>query len=147
VSTTRGQDSHLLITTTHGALEESTLFRSVIVEDRPTEIVVLVRWQLPTRPAPEHQPAAQYGEIVRNEAYTLPKDTGVRSPAGVVEVFTIHGLQPASAIARTVELTDTENEIVVAVLWRKDDEVVRRDAHVILKRPSVEAAGIAAALA
>jgi hypothetical protein len=147
VSSAHSQDNHLLITTTQGELEESTLFRSVIVEDRPTELVAFVRWQLPTLTAPENQPAAKYGAIVRHEAYELPKEVGEVTANGVVEIITILGMQPVSALVRTVELTDTDTEIVVAVLWRKDGEIVKRSANTILKRPGVEAAGIAAALA
>jgi hypothetical protein len=61
-------------------------------------------------------------------------------------INTTHGLLEEATLARTVGFEDRPNEFVVWVEWRLGEELVRRDAHCILKRMSVEAAGIAAAL-
>jgi hypothetical protein len=130
-----------MINTTYGELDESTLNRSVMLEDRPTEIVVLVRWQLPAGVDDrDAQGPAKFGELVRQDAFPLPKEAGP-------DVSTTLGMVPYAELKRVVELEDAAQELVVAVVWWKDGVLVRRDAHVILKQPSVEAAGVAAALA
>lgn len=81
---------------------------------------------------------------------------------------TTHGPLDESILARTVGFEDRPKEFVVWVEWRLmnhdsatcascavsgnpipvgDTVLVRRDAHVILKEPSVTADGIAASLA
>lgn len=54
-------------------------------------------------------------------------------------INTIHGPIEESTLARTVGFEDRPNEFVVWVEWKRADELVRRDAHVILKQPSVTA--------
>lgn len=44
-----------------------------------------------------------------------------------------------STLARTVGFLDKPGEFVVFAEWREGDQLVRRDAHVILKTPSVVA--------
>lgn len=59
------------------------------------------------------------------------------------EINTIHGLMDEAMLARTVGFEDRPNEFVVWVEWKLGDEIVRRDAHVILKQASVIADAIA----
>lgn len=54
-------------------------------------------------------------------------------------INTTHGLLEESTLARTVGFEDRPSEFVVWVEWRLGDELVRRDAHVILKQPSATA--------
>jgi hypothetical protein len=128
-----------ILNTTRGAIDEAHLERAIGVDDRPDMIVVSVEYRLPdpSRPWLER-------ELVRRDAYPLPKETD--DP-----VITVDGLVPASELKRTVELIDDPEEIVVAVLWRpravdRADRIVKRSANVILKHPTVEAQAIAAAL-
>jgi hypothetical protein len=65
----------------------------------------------------------------------------------VPQITTTHGLVEESALARTVGFEDRPNEFVVWVEWRLDDELVRRDAHVILKRPGADAQAVLGAIA
>lgn len=58
-------------------------------------------------------------------------------------IRTTHGILEESALARTVGFEDRPNEMVVWVEWRLDDELVRRDCHVILKIASVAADALA----
>jgi hypothetical protein len=44
-----------------------------------------------------------------------------------------------STLARTVGFLEKPGEFVVFVEWREAEHLVRRDAHVILKQPSVVA--------
>jgi hypothetical protein len=60
---------------------------------------------------------------------------------------TTHGLVEESTLARTVGFEDRPNEFVVWVEWRMGEELVRRDAHVILKRPGEEAQAVLGAIA
>lgn len=62
-------------------------------------------------------------------------------------INTIHGLVEESTLARTVGFEDRPNEFVVWVEWRQGEELVRRDAHVILKKMPAEMQAIAASLA
>lgn len=54
-------------------------------------------------------------------------------------INTTKGLVEEARLARTVGFEDRPREFVVWVEWRLGDELVRRDAHVILKEPSVAA--------
>lgn len=49
-------------------------------------------------------------------------------------MLTTHGDLEEGTLARTVGFEDRPNEFVVWVEWRLGEELVRRDAHVILKR-------------
>lgn len=61
-------------------------------------------------------------------------------------IYTTHGDLDESTLARTLGFEERLNEFVVWVEWRLGDELVRRDAHVILKQPSVVADALAASL-
>lgn len=115
-----------LVRTIKGEVEEGQLARTVGFEDRPTQYAVWIEWRLE-------------GELVRRDAFLLPKDT---RPT----VETIHGPMDASLLQRTIELRDIPSDISVGVCWRLNDELVRRDAHVIAKDPSVVATAIAATI-
>ena len=52
-------------------------------------------------------------------------------------INTTHGALEESTLARTLGFEERPKEFVVWVEWRMADELVRRDAHVILKEPSV----------
>lgn len=54
-------------------------------------------------------------------------------------IQTTHGLLEESTLARTVGFEDRPTEFVIWVEWRLGDELVRRDAHLILKTASVVA--------
>jgi hypothetical protein len=54
-------------------------------------------------------------------------------------INTTHGQLEESTLARTLGFEERPNEFVVWVEWRLGQELVRRDAHVILKQPSVTA--------
>ena len=91
-----------------------------------------------------HPGIEQFGRIVRRDAFPLPKDIGDT-------IITTLGQTPASALTKTIELTDGPNEMVVAEVWRVAQEasgaIVKRNVHVILKKASEELAAVAAALA
>ena len=60
-------------------------------------------------------------------------------------INTTKGMIEESMLARTVGFEDRPNEFVVWVEWRLGEELVRRDAHVILKKGEVaqaEAGGL-----
>jgi hypothetical protein len=57
----------------------------------------------------------------------------------VALINTTHGQVEESTLARTTGFEDRPNEFVVWVEWKLGDELVRRDAHVILKQGSVVA--------
>jgi len=59
-------------------------------------------------------------------------------------INTTHGPLEESTLARTVHFEDRPTEFVVSVEWKLGDELVRRDAHVILKQPSVTADALVA---
>lgn len=61
----------------------------------------------------------------------------------MAQINTIHGLLDELALARTVGFEDRPNEFVVWVEWRLGTELVRRDAHCILKQASAVADAIA----
>jgi len=61
-------------------------------------------------------------------------------------IRTTHGLLDEAALARTVGFEDRPTEFVIWVEWRLGDELVRRDAHVVLKEPTVSADLVAAAI-
>jgi hypothetical protein len=52
-------------------------------------------------------------------------------------INTTHGPLDDSTLARTLGFEERPKEFVVWVEYRLGDELVRRDAHVILKEPSV----------
>jgi len=54
-------------------------------------------------------------------------------------INTIHGPLEETSLARTVGFEDRPTEFVVWVEWKLEGELVRRDAHVILKQPSATA--------
>lgn len=64
----------------------------------------------------------------------------------MAQINTTHGLLDESMLARTVGFEDRPLEFVVWVEWRVGDELVRRDAHVILKQGSVVADAIVGGL-
>jgi hypothetical protein len=64
----------------------------------------------------------------------------------MADIYTTKGMVEETTLDRTVGFEDRPNEFVVWVEWRQGDELVRRDAHLILKRMSVEASAVAAAL-
>lgn len=51
-------------------------------------------------------------------------------------IHTIKGDMEESLLARTVGFEDRPKEFVIWVEWKLADELVRRDAHVVLKEPS-----------
>jgi hypothetical protein len=61
-------------------------------------------------------------------------------------INTTHGPLEDSTLARTLGFEERPKEFVVWVEWRLGDELVRRDAHVILKEPSVTADALVANL-
>ena len=61
-------------------------------------------------------------------------------------INTTKGLVEESTLARTVGFEDRPAEFVIWVEWRIGAELVRRDAHVVLKEPSVVADALAAAI-
>lgn len=109
--------------TTKGEYDESALDRTLGFEDRPGQFVVWVQWRLD-------------GELVRAEAYPLPKTLGET-------IVTSHGDLPAASLVRTIEILDPPGEIVVVEIYRLGDEIVKRSPNVILKQPSVTADAIA----
>ena len=60
------------------------------------------------------------------------------------QIQTTVGLKDAAELVKTVGFEDRPDEFVVWVEWRFDGELVRRDAHLILKEPSLVADAIAA---
>jgi hypothetical protein len=54
-------------------------------------------------------------------------------------INTTHGPLEEGTLERTVGFEDRPLEFVIWVEWKLGDELVRRDAHVILKTPSVTA--------
>ncbi len=61
-------------------------------------------------------------------------------------ILTTRGEIDESTLARTLGFEERPGEFVVWVEWRFGDELVRRDAHVILKTPSVVADALAASI-
>jgi hypothetical protein len=61
-------------------------------------------------------------------------------------INTTHGPLEESTLARTVGFEDRPNEFVIWVEWKLGDELVRRDAHVVLKQPTVTADAIVGGL-
>jgi hypothetical protein len=58
------------------------------------------------------------------------------------QMLTTLGLMDEGDLARTVTFHDRPQEFVIAVEYHYGDELVRRDAHVILKEPSEVATAI-----
>lgn len=61
-------------------------------------------------------------------------------------IRTTKGVVEESTLARTVIFQDHPNEFTIAVEYRLGDELVRRDAHIVMKEPSVIADAVAASL-
>lgn len=61
-------------------------------------------------------------------------------------INTTKGPVEQADLARTVGFEDRPNEFVIWVEWRLGSELVRRDAHIVLKEPSVVADALAAAV-
>jgi len=59
-------------------------------------------------------------------------------------INTTHGEMDEGRLARTVGFEDRPGEFVVWVEWRLGSELVRRDAHCILKQSSAVAGALAA---
>lgn len=64
----------------------------------------------------------------------------------MARIHTIYGLLEESSLARTLGFEERPKEFVVWVEWRQGEELVRRDAHVVLKEPSVVADALAASI-
>jgi hypothetical protein len=103
------------------------LSRVVILEDRPDSLALIVE--------------LRDGEVLADvadsrQAFQLPKESGD-------EVYTIKGNVPRKDLLRCLQLTENDNEYAVSVVWFLGQELVRRDAHVILKHASAVAGAIA----
>ena len=61
-------------------------------------------------------------------------------------ILTAIGLVDEADLARTVGFEDRPTEFVIWVEWRYDGEIVKRDAHVVLKAPSATADAIVGGL-
>ena len=61
-------------------------------------------------------------------------------------IHTTKGDVDEATLARTVGFEDRPMEFVVWVEWRLGEELVRRDAHLILKQSSVVADALAASI-
>lgn len=61
-------------------------------------------------------------------------------------IRTTHGPIDESQLARTVGFEDRPTEFVVWVEWRLAGELVRRDAHLILKEATATAEALVASL-
>lgn len=57
-------------------------------------------------------------------------------------IYTTQGELDESLLARTVGFEDRPTEFVVWVEWRRGADLVRRDAHLILKQPSAVASAL-----
>jgi len=64
----------------------------------------------------------------------------------MVLINTTHGPLDEATLARTVGFEDRPGEFVIWVEWRLGEELVRRDAHVVLKQPTVTADAIVGGL-
>ena len=116
-----------MIRTTQGDLDESALARTLGFEDRPDTYVLWVEWR--------HD-----NVLVRRDAFPSTKTLG---PV----ILTSEGELPADALVRCVELYDLPNEVVLVEIYRRGDDIVKRSAHVILKRASTVATALAASIA
>lgn len=107
----------------------SDLARTVHFEDRPDLYVVSVRYHAGD-------------ELVRAEAYpsmkTLPDEHG--------QIVTVDGTVAASDLERIVQFAENGHEFVIATEFRHNGQMVRRDAHVILKESSAVARALAASI-
>lgn len=126
---------HKVLETIHGPMSLCDLAQTLGVESRPTAIVLWIEYRLPGVDT-DDRPT---GELVRRDAYRFPIETGDT-------IYTIHGDVPRDTLIRTIEVTDGEQDIAVAVVWKQAGEVVRRDVHLVLKHPTAESAAVAAAL-
>lgn len=59
---------------------------------------------------------------------------------------TTKGPMSEADLSRTLTFTENDNEFAVAIEYRLAGELVRRDAHVILKEASVVADALAASI-
>ena len=114
------------ILTTKGPLPLTELARTVVVEDRPDCLALLVRY-------------VHAGELVRQDAFRHPKQLGALIPTTLGDV-------DRAALQRVVELEDNDTEIVVAEVFRDrgTGAILHRSVHVVLKAPSVVADAVAA---
>lgn len=113
------------IETVNGMVEESTLFRTVGVEDRPSMMALYIEWREEDR---------YNAVLVRRDIFPLPKAVGDT-------VFTTLGDVERTKLRRTIEVSEDDNEFVVVEIFRMGDEIVKRSPNVILKR-GVEAAAL-----
>lgn len=107
---------------------EPTTFDTTAVtfEDRPDCYALIRTWK-------------RGDQTVHEERFRIPKETGPT-------LFTTRGeIDRRLAGDPVFELTDSPTDTALAVIWRIDGEIVRREAHVVL-RAGVEAAAVAAAL-
>lgn len=102
-------------------IHEDECARTLGFEDRPDTYVIWVEWRFD-------------GELVRRDHYPILKTLGH-------EIETIHGIVPRGSLVRTLELLENDNEIVLAEIFRRGEEIVKRSPHLILKRASVMTAG------
>lgn len=114
------------ILTTKGPLPLADLTRTIVVEDRPDCLVLLVRY--------EHD-----GERVRQDAFKHRKQLGVL-------IATTLGDLPRESLQRLIEFEDNDTETVVAEVFRdrQTGAVLHRSVHVVLKQSSVIADAVAA---
>lgn len=61
-------------------------------------------------------------------------------------INTVHGPIEEALLSKTEGFESRPAEFVIWVEWRRGEELVRRDAHVVLKTPSVTADAIAGGL-
>ena len=116
----RVPDGTVIINTSRGLYAEAALAKTVVVEDRPDALVLRIEWR------------ADDGDIVRSEAYPLPKVTDA-------VVTTIVGDIPRAQLERSVRLFEQPANYVVTVEWRLDGDVVRTDPNVVLKDQNIVA--------
>lgn len=111
-----------MINTTRGLMDETTLKRSVELQDRETEFVVIVPWMA----------VDLFGkELVRQDVYRSPKDPNDLN----LKVNTKVGMIHRNKLLREVQLLDEPNNFTVTVEWSLGGELVRRDVHVMIKYP------------
>lgn len=88
------------------------------------------------------------GELLTLDRFPIPSEScGYAPGSGVALISTTRGELPIYALQRETVVTDNDNETSVVFTWRIEGEVVRRSAHVILKKAGVVATGVAAAFA
>lgn len=109
-----------MINTTHGKLDDTTLARTVIFEDRPTEFVVAVEWRLAGHTgadcvvcANQANPRPVNGVVlVRRDAHVILKE-----PTVIADALAGRAAAPAASPGDvTVSLTGVQAEGVSADL-------------------------------